>query len=247
MASPRIKKLLIAISQRQDLVLVMLLVLAIMMMILPLPTVLVDTLIATNIAITIMLLMVAIYLKDPLEFSTLPAVILLTTIFRLALSITTTRLILIQADAGQIIETFGTFVVGGNVVVGLVVFLIITVVQFVVITKGAERVAEVSARFSLDALPGKQMSIDSDLRSGTIDMVEARRRRQHLEKESQLYGLSLIHICRLHLVRDLRADPHRNACIAAELPQQRRQVLIDHAVTVGSVTPGRRRARPDCR
>ncbi|MEZ5824758.1 MAG: type III secretion system export apparatus subunit SctV [Geminicoccaceae bacterium] len=176
------------LTERQDLLLVGLLVLAIFMMILPLPTAVVDTLIAVNLGMTIMMLMVAVYLRDPLSFSTLPSVILLLTVFRLSLSITTTRLILVQADAGRIVETFGNFVVAGNLVVGLVVFLIITIVQFVVITKGAERIAEVSARFSLDALPGKQMSIDSDLRSGVIDVGEARRRRNHLQKESQLYG-----------------------------------------------------------
>ena len=181
-------KMLALLAERQDLLLVGLLVLAIFMMILPLPTAVVDTLIAVNMGMTIMMLMVAVYLRDPLSFSTLPSVILLLTVFRLSLSITTTRLILVQADAGRIVETFGNFVVAGNLVVGLVVFLIITIVQFVVITKGAERIAEVSARFSLDALPGKQMSIDSDLRSGVIDVGEARRRRNHLQKESQLYG-----------------------------------------------------------
>lgn len=183
-----LQKGLKAVTERQDLALVAILVIAIFMMILPLPTVLVDSLIAINIGMTIIILMVAIYLRDPLDFSTLPSVILLLTVFRLALSITTTRLILAQADAGQIVETFGSFVVAGNLIVGLVVFLIITIVQFVVITKGAERIAEVSARFSLDALPGKQMSIDSDLRSNIIDVTEARSRREHLQQESQLYG-----------------------------------------------------------
>jgi type III secretion protein V len=188
MMSPAIQRLLQRAAMRQDLMLVVLLVTTILMMILPLPTVLIDALIAANLALTVVLLMVGIYLRDPLDFSTLPAVILISTVFRLALSISTTRLILIQADAGQIIDTFGGFVISGNIVVGLVVFLIITIVQFVVITKGAERIAEVSARFTLDALPGKQMSIDSDLRNGDIDGAEARRRRRTLEKESQLYG-----------------------------------------------------------
>jgi type III secretion protein V len=134
------------------------------------------------------LLMVAMYLPNPLAFSSFPSVLLVTTLFRLAIGIATTRLILLNGDAGHIIYTFGNFVVGGNLVVGLVVFLILTIVQFVVITKGSERVAEVAARFSLDAMPGKQMSIDGDLRAGTIDMDEARRRRGIVEKESQLYG-----------------------------------------------------------
>ena len=177
-----------AVGRRQDMVVVILLVTAILMMILPLPTWLVDTLIGVNLASAVLLLMMALYLKNPLDFSTLPSIILITTIFRLALSITTTRLILLQADAGEIVETFGNFVIAGELIVGLVVFLIITIVQFVVITKGSERVAEVAARFTLDALPGKQMSIDSDLRNGDIDQQEARRRRGTLEQESQFFG-----------------------------------------------------------
>ena len=176
------------IGRRQDMVVVILLVTAIMMMILPLPTWLVDGLIGVNLASAVLLLMMALYLKNPLDFSTLPSIILITTIFRLALSITTTRLILLQADAGEIVETFGNFVIAGELIVGLVVFLIITIVQFVVITKGSERVAEVAARFTLDALPGKQMSIDADLRNGDIDQHEARTRRSTLEKESQFFG-----------------------------------------------------------
>lgn len=183
-----IKASLAKLTGRQDLILVVLMVMTIIMMILPLPTVVVDLLLAINISLTVLLLMVGIYLKDPVEFSTLPSVILISTVFRLSLSISTTRLILVQADAGQIVNTFGEFVIAGNLIVGLVVFLIITVVQFVVITKGSERVAEVSARFTLDALPGRQMSIDADLRNGDIDQVEAKRRRLSLQKESQLYG-----------------------------------------------------------
>ncbi|WP_246210550.1 type III secretion system export apparatus subunit SctV [Vibrio aquimaris] len=166
----------------------MLLIAVVFMMILPMPTGLVDVLIATNLTIAVILLMMAIYIHTPLEFTVFPSLLLLTTLFRLSLSITTTRLILLQADAGQIVYTFGEFVVGGNLVVGAVIFLIITIVQFLVITKGAERVAEVSARFSLDAMPGKQMSIDGDMRAGTIDMEEAQERRNKIEKESQLYG-----------------------------------------------------------
>ncbi|MDH5857318.1 type III secretion system export apparatus subunit SctV [Lampropedia aestuarii] len=175
-------------TSRNDLVLAAFLVAVIFMMILPLPTWLVDVLIGTNMVLSAILLMVAMYLPSPLSFSSFPSVLLITTLFRLGISIATTRLILLQADAGEIILTFGNFVVGGNLVVGLVVFLILTIVQFVVITKGAERVAEVAARFSLDAMPGKQMSIDGDMRAGTIDMEEAKRRRGIVEKESQLYG-----------------------------------------------------------
>jgi type III secretion protein V len=158
------------------------------MMILPLPTLLLDFLVAVNIASGLMLLLLGLYIASPLEFSVFPSVLLMTTLFRLSLSISTTRMILIQAHAGHIIDTFGKLVAGGNLVVGLVVFLIITVVQFIVIAKGAERVAEVAARFSLDAMPGKQLSIDSDLRAGLIDKEEAKRRRRALELESKLHG-----------------------------------------------------------
>jgi type III secretion protein V len=184
----RLQRAVQIITSRNDLVLAFFLVAVIFMMILPLPTWLVDTLIGINMTISAILLMVAMYLPSPLAFSSFPSVLLVTTLFRLGISIATTRLILLQGDAGHIIFTFGNFVVGGNLVVGLVVFLILTIVQFVVITKGAERVAEVAARFSLDAMPGKQMSIDGDMRAGTIDMDEAKRRRNIVEKESQLYG-----------------------------------------------------------
>jgi len=182
------QRLAMAAAARNDVVLAVMLVAIIFMMILPLPTLVVDILIAVNMTLSGVLLMVAMYLPSPLAFSSFPSVLLVTTLFRLGISIATTRLILLQGDAGHIIDTFGNFVVGGNLVVGLVVFLILTIVQFVVITKGAERVAEVAARFSLDAMPGKQMSIDGDMRAGTIDMDEAKRRRNIVEKESQLYG-----------------------------------------------------------
>jgi len=184
----RLVNVLNQVGQRKDIMLAVLLLGVIFMMILPLPTGLVDVLIGINITIAVVLMMLAIYIKSPLEFSAFPVVLLITTIFRLSLSITTTRLILLQADAGQIVYTFGNFVVGGNLIVGLVIFLIITIVQFLVITKGSERVAEVSARFSLDAMPGKQMSIDGDMRAGVIDVNEARDRRSVIEKESQMYG-----------------------------------------------------------
>jgi type III secretion protein V len=182
------QRLALSAAKRNDIVLAVMLVAIIFMMILPLPVLVVDILIALNMTLAGVLLMVAMYLPSPLAFSSFPSVLLVTTLFRLGISIATTRLILLQGDAGAIIDTFGNFVVGGNLVVGLVVFLILTIVQFVVITKGAERVAEVAARFSLDAMPGKQMSIDGDMRAGTIDMEEAKRRRSIVEKESQLYG-----------------------------------------------------------
>ena len=176
------------IAAGQELALVGILVLTIGMMMLPVPTALADVLIASNIGLALLLMLVAIYVSRPVEFSTLPTVILITTAFRLSLSITTSRMVLVQGDAGEIIRTFGEFVIAGNVVVGLVVYLIIAIVQFVVITKGSERVAEVAARFTLDALPGKQISIDTDVKNGDIDQNEARHRRQALGKESQLYG-----------------------------------------------------------
>jgi len=171
-----------------DVVLAFAAVTIISVMILPLPLVIIDTLVAVNISIGFGLLLLGIYIPTPVAFSSFPSVLLLTTLFRLAISIAITRSILLHAEGGHIVETFGTLVAGGNLVVGMVVFLIITVVQFIVIAKGAERVAEVAARFTLDAMPGKQLSIDSDLRAGLIDKDEARRKRRLLETESQLHG-----------------------------------------------------------
>lgn len=180
--------LLQQLGQRKDIMLAILLLAVVFMMVLPLPTVILDLLIAINMTISVVLLMVSVYITSPLQFSVFPVLLLVTTLFRLALAVSTTRMILLQADAGQIVYTFGQFVVGGNLIVGIVIFLIITIVQFLVITKGSERVAEVSARFSLDAMPGKQMSIDGDMRAGVIDMDEARERRSQVEKESQMFG-----------------------------------------------------------
>ncbi|ABG19730.1 type III secretion system component [Yersinia pestis Nepal516] len=176
------------ITARQDIFLAVMLLVAVFMMILPLPTTMVDLLIAINLAFSVILLMISIYLRDPLEFSVFPSLLLITTLYRLALTISTTRLVLLQHDAGEIVEAFGQFVVGGNLAVGMIIFTIITVVQFIVITKGSERVAEVSARFSLDGMPGKQMSIDGDMRAGAIDSVEAKRLRERVQKESRLFG-----------------------------------------------------------
>ncbi len=175
-------------SRYSDLLLVAGVVAVMGTMVLTLTPLLIDALVAINIVIGVVLLLVSLYVRTPLEFSVFPSVLLITTLFRLAVSIATTKLILLDGHAGHIIDTFGHLVAGGNLVVGLVVFLIITVVQFIVIAKGAERVAEVSARFSLDAMPGKQLSIDSDLRSGLIDKDEARRKRRELELESKLHG-----------------------------------------------------------
>jgi type III secretion protein V len=183
-----IRRIIAIATSRNDILLAAIVMAIVFMMILPMPTAVMDVLIAANITLSCVLLMVAIYLPSALAFSSFPAVLLVSTLFRLGISISTTRLILLDGDAGHIIDTFGNFVVGGNLVVGLVVFLILTLVQFIVITKGSERVAEVAARFSLDGMPGKQMSIDADLRAGAIQMDEARRRRSVVEKESQLYG-----------------------------------------------------------
>src|SRR5262249_30860351 len=158
------------------------------MMIVPLPTFALDILITTNICLAVVLLMVAVYVPDAMRISAFPTLLLLATLFRLGLNVTSARLILAQADAGEVIRAFGTAVVKGSFVVGVIVFVIITIVQYVVIARGAERVAEVAARFTLDAMPGKQMAIDADLRAGTIDAGEAQRRRQGLSREAQLYG-----------------------------------------------------------
>jgi type III secretion protein V len=176
------------VRERQDVILAVFVVSVIFMMIVPLPTWLVDGLIALNMSISVVLLMVAVYLKSPLDFAAFPAVLLITTLFRLSISISTTRLILLNADAGHIVEAFGQFVVGGNLVVGVVIFLILTIVNFIVITKGAERVAEVGARFSLDAMPGKQLSIDADMRNGAITQAEAKKLRNKVAQESKLFG-----------------------------------------------------------
>ncbi len=154
----------------------------------PIPTWLLDLLLLTNFAVALLVLLVTFDTDKPLSFSTFPSLLLMTTLFRLALNISATRLILADGDAGQVIAAVGTHVVGGNYVIGFVVFLILVVVQYVVVTSGAQRVAEVAARFTLDSLPGKQMSIDADLNMGIIDQDEAKRRRGQLERESNFYG-----------------------------------------------------------
>ena len=179
---------LLKVAQRAEVLGAVVVLGIVFIFIVPLPTWLVDILIAINICISCLLIVLALYLPGPLAFSSFPSILLLTTMFRLALSIATTRLILLEQDAGDIVEAFGTFVVGGNLAVGMVIFLILTLVNFLVITKGSERVAEVAARFSLDAMPGKQMSIDSDLRAGLIDGLQAREKREQLSRESQLFG-----------------------------------------------------------
>jgi type III secretion protein V len=183
-----INTLLLKVARRAEVLGAVVVMAIVFIFIVPLPTWLVDILIALNICISCLLIVLALYLPGPLAFSSFPSILLLTTMFRLALSIATTRLILLEQDAGDIVEAFGNFVVGGNLAVGLVIFMILTIVNFLVITKGSERVAEVAARFSLDAMPGKQMSIDSDLRAGLIDGAQARDKREQLSRESQLFG-----------------------------------------------------------
>ena len=166
----------------------LLMVMVVIMMIIPLPTWLIDILLACNITLGVVVLLVTFYVKKALEFSVFPTLLLIVTIFRIALSVSTTRLILLQADAGAIVTAFGAFVVGGNFVVGAVIFLILVIIQLIVITKGAERVAEVAARFTLDAMPGKQMAIDADLNAGLIEEAEARERRKEIQREADFYG-----------------------------------------------------------
>ncbi len=157
-------------------------------LIIPLPTFLLDILLTVNISLSFLVLLVSLHVKKALEISSFPSLLLFLTLFRLALNVASTRLILMNADAGGVISSFGNFVVGGNVVIGMVIFLILTVIQFIVITKGATRVAEVAARFTLDAMPGKQMSIDADLNSGVITEDEARERRKDIAHEAEFYG-----------------------------------------------------------
>lgn len=171
-----------------NLFLVLIVLCVLSLMVFPVPTWVMDLFLTANIALAITLLLMSLHISEPLRFATFPTFLLLATLFRLGLNIATTRLILLQADAGSVIDAFGRFVVAGNVVVGAVVFLIITIVQFVVIAKGSERVAEVAARFTLDAMPGRQMSIDAELRAGHIGHDEARAQRAQLARESQLYG-----------------------------------------------------------
>ncbi|WP_413492566.1 EscV/YscV/HrcV family type III secretion system export apparatus protein [Morganella psychrotolerans] len=177
-----------AVKNKPEISVLLIMIMVIAMLIIPLPKILVDFLIGLNIVISILMLLLSFYITRILGFTSFPALLLITTLFRLALSISTSRLILLDADAGNIIQSFGDFVIGENIVVGFVIFSIVTVVQFIVITKGSERVAEVAARFSLDGMPGKQMSIDADLKSGLIDNEEVRKRRKELEQESQMYG-----------------------------------------------------------
>src|SRR4029078_11229147 len=163
-------------------------VLIVAMLIIPLPPMLLDFFITLNISAPLMIVVATMYVPRALDFSSFPTILLLTTLFRLAINVSVTRLILLEGDAGHVVQAFGNFVVGGNIVVGLVIFLILIVIQFVVITNGAGRVAEVGARFTLDAMPGKQMAIDADLNTGQITDEEARKRRAESAQEADFYG-----------------------------------------------------------
>jgi len=176
------------IGASSDVVLAFFIIVLMMIIIIPIPPSVLDSLIAVNLGISVSLMMVSLYIPKAVNLSIFPSLLLITTLFRLSIEISATRQILLHAYAGHIIQAFGNFVVGGNYIVGGIIFLIITIVQFIVVTKGAERVAEVAARFTLDAMPGKQMSIDADMRSGVIDANQARDLRLALTKESQLYG-----------------------------------------------------------
>ena len=176
------------IGRSSDILVALLVVAIVMMMIIPMKPSLLDILLTFNISFALIILMVSMFNTDPLDFSVFPSLLLVMTLFRLALNISSTRLILLNAEAGQVIASFGSFVVGGNMVVGMVIFLIIVIIQFIVITKGAERVSEVAARFTLDAMPGKQMAIDADLNAGLINEQDARERREKIGQEADFYG-----------------------------------------------------------
>ncbi|NLM96239.1 MAG: flagellar biosynthesis protein FlhA [Halanaerobiaceae bacterium] len=177
-----------SLNNNSDIIFALAIVGIVIMFIIPMPIFLMDLLLAANITLSMVIILVSIYILEPLDFSVFPSLLLFATLFRLALNVSTTRLILGQGYAGKIISSFGNFVVGSNYVVGLVIFLILVVIQFVVITRGAERIAEVAARFTLDAMPGKQMSIDADLNAGIIDDEMARQMRDKIRQEADFYG-----------------------------------------------------------
>jgi len=176
------------LAQQSELVLVLMLAGVLLVLFAPIPPGMLDVLIITNFALALLILLLTFYMDRPLEFSTFPSLLLVATLFRLGLNVAATRLILGDANAGRVISAIGTTVVGGNYVIGLIVFVVLIIVQFVVVTNGAQRVAEVAARFTLDSMPGKQMSIDADLNMGLIDQNEAKERRKNIEREANFYG-----------------------------------------------------------
>jgi len=182
--SPR----LIRLARNQDVIVAVVIIGILFIMLVKMPPWTLDLLLTANISIAVLMILVTMYVRNPLQFSVFPSLLLITTLFRLSLNVASTRLILLEAYAGKVIEAFGTFVVGGNYVVGMIIFLILVVIQFVVITRGAGRISEVAARFTLDAMPGKQMSIDADLNAGLITDEQARARRREIESEADFYG-----------------------------------------------------------
>ncbi len=176
------------IKKYSDIMIAIIIITIVIMLIIPLPTMLLDLFLCLNITLGLVVVMVAIYNVEALDFSVFPSLLLITTLFRLALNVSSTRLILLEGYAGEVITSFGNFVVGGNAIIGFIMFVILIIIQFIVITRGAERVAEVSARFTLDAMPGKQMSIDADLNQGAITDAEASKRRIKIQREADFYG-----------------------------------------------------------
>lgn len=173
-----------------DIIISILIVGIVILMVIPIPPFLLDFLQFFNIALSIVILLSTLYIKRALDISIFPSLLLITTLFRLALNVSSTRLILLEGKnfEGKVVKAFGDFVVGGNYIVGLIIFLVLVIIQFLVITKGTERIAEVAARFTLDAMPGKQMSIDADLSAGLISEEEARQRREDIRREADFYG-----------------------------------------------------------
>jgi flagellar biosynthesis protein FlhA len=176
------------ISKQRDLIIVLGVVGILIVMVIPMPTFMMDILLSFSLCLALVILLVSMYTREALNFSVFPALLLTITLFRLALNVATTRLILSQADAGHVVNVFGSFVTRGNIVVGIIIFTILVIIQFMVITKGQGRIAEVAARFTLDAMPGKQMAIDADLNSGLITEDQARKRREEISREADFYG-----------------------------------------------------------
>ena len=179
---------LASLLKNNDIIMAIGIVIIVAMMIIPLPPMLLDILLTLNISLSVIILLVCLFVKEPLEYSSFPIILLVATIFRLGLNVSSTRLILLHGSAGEVINAFGQFVVGGNYIVGFIIFILLVVINFMVITGGATRVAEVSARFTLDSMPGKQLSIDADLNSGLINEDQAKARRRKLEREADFYG-----------------------------------------------------------
>jgi len=188
MAQTAVTPRFLRMARNQDVIIAVIIIGILFIMLVRMPAWTLDLLLAFNISVAVLIILVTMYVQEPVQFSVFPSLLLVTTLFRLSLNVASTRLILLEAYAGRVIQAFGTFVVGGNYVVGMIIFLILVVIQFVVITRGAGRISEVAARFTLDAMPGKQMSIDADLNAGLITEEQARARRRGIEDEADFYG-----------------------------------------------------------